>query len=91
MVEKSSGSSDAIVIKKYANRRLYNTSTSSYVTLDTLGMMVKKRPGFRSTGGQIRQRHYSFGTDADYFRRREQGSESFADILLTATDLLLWR
>lgn len=31
----------AITIKKYANRRLYNTETSSYVTLDTLAQMVK--------------------------------------------------
>ncbi|MFZ5608190.1 MAG: polyhydroxyalkanoate synthesis repressor PhaR [Pseudomonadota bacterium] len=31
-----------IVIKKYANRRLYNTGTSSYVTLDDLAAMVKK-------------------------------------------------
>ncbi len=30
-----------ITIKKYANRRLYNTSTSSYVTLDHLCQMVK--------------------------------------------------
>ncbi len=30
-----------VVIKKYANRRLYNTSTSSYVTLDDLSRMVK--------------------------------------------------
>jgi polyhydroxyalkanoate synthesis repressor PhaR len=30
-----------IVIKKYANRRLYNTATSSYVTLDDLSKMVK--------------------------------------------------
>jgi polyhydroxyalkanoate synthesis repressor PhaR len=30
-----------ITIKKYANRRLYNTSTSSYVTLDDLCQMVK--------------------------------------------------
>ncbi len=30
-----------VVIKKYANRRLYNTSTSSYVTLDDLCQMVK--------------------------------------------------
>lgn len=34
-------SPEAIVIKKYANRRLYNTATSSYVTLDTLCQMVK--------------------------------------------------
>lgn len=30
-----------ITIKKYANRRLYNTATSSYVTLDHLSQMVK--------------------------------------------------
>lgn len=32
---------DVITIKKYANRRLYNTATSSYVTLDFLSEMVK--------------------------------------------------
>lgn len=31
-----------VTIKKYANRRLYNTATSSYVTLDHLGAMVKE-------------------------------------------------
>ncbi len=29
-----------VVIKKYANRRLYNTESSSYITLDTLAVMV---------------------------------------------------
>src|SRR5918994_3215449 len=29
------------VVKKYANRRLYNTATSSYVTLDDLSKMVR--------------------------------------------------
>ncbi|KLN62393.1 polyhydroxyalkanoate synthesis repressor [Kiloniella spongiae] len=38
---KSGNTDDAIVIKKYANRRLYNTATSSYVTLDHLCQMVK--------------------------------------------------
>jgi len=33
---------DTVIIKKYANRRLYNTSTSAYVTLDTLSSMVKE-------------------------------------------------
>lgn len=37
---------DVIVIKKYANRRLYNTATSSYVTLDHLCEMVKKGKDF---------------------------------------------
>src|ERR1700733_4382629 len=31
-----------VTIKKYANRRLYNTATSSYVTLDHLSAMVKE-------------------------------------------------
>ncbi len=30
-----------VIIKKYANRRLYNTQTSAYVTLDHLAQMVK--------------------------------------------------
>jgi polyhydroxyalkanoate synthesis repressor PhaR len=34
------------VIKKYANRRLYNTGTSTYVTLDDLAVMVKKGEEF---------------------------------------------
>ena len=33
---------DVVVIKKYANRRLYNTSTSAYVTLDDLAKMVRR-------------------------------------------------
>jgi len=30
-----------VVVKKYANRRLYNTESSSYITLDNLGDMVR--------------------------------------------------
>lgn len=37
---------EPITIKKYANRRLYNTATSSYVTLDTLAKMVKSGEEF---------------------------------------------
>ena len=36
-----------VVIKKYANRRLYNTATSSYVTLDDLRKMVQQDVAFR--------------------------------------------
>jgi polyhydroxyalkanoate synthesis repressor PhaR len=39
--EKSKDADQPILIKKYANRRLYNTATSSYVTLDHLCTMVK--------------------------------------------------
>lgn len=37
---------EPITIKKYANRRLYNTATSSYVTLDHLADMVKRGQEF---------------------------------------------
>jgi polyhydroxyalkanoate synthesis repressor PhaR len=49
VADQSGGASDAkqtpaepIVIKKYANRRLYNTQTSAYVTLDHLSEMVRE-------------------------------------------------
>jgi polyhydroxyalkanoate synthesis repressor PhaR len=40
--DKDSGAPRPIIIKKYANRRLYNTQTSSYVTLEHLCDMVKE-------------------------------------------------
>jgi len=39
-------SEDPIRIKKYANRRLYNTATSAYVTLDDLAQMLKQGDDF---------------------------------------------
>src|SRR5262245_20910511 len=38
--------SEPVVIKKYANRRLYNTAASSYVTLDHLSDMVREGVDF---------------------------------------------
>jgi len=43
---KNGAAGEAAVIKKYANRRLYNTATSSYVTLDYLAEMVKNGDDF---------------------------------------------
>lgn len=37
---------EAVVIKKYANRRLYNTETSTYVTLEDLATMVRSDRDF---------------------------------------------
>jgi polyhydroxyalkanoate synthesis repressor PhaR len=37
---------EPVVVKKYANRRLYNTETSTYVTLDDLAAMVKAERDF---------------------------------------------
>ena len=44
--DKSGKSGDRVVIKKYANRRLYNTGSSSYVTLEHLREMVKEGVDF---------------------------------------------
>ena len=38
---------DVVIIKKYANRRLYNTETSSYITLDHLATMVREGREFQ--------------------------------------------
>jgi polyhydroxyalkanoate synthesis repressor PhaR len=38
--------SKPVVVKKYANRRLYNTATSSYVTLDDLAKLIKEGGDF---------------------------------------------
>jgi polyhydroxyalkanoate synthesis repressor PhaR len=43
---QAQGGKQATVIKKYANRRLYNTATSTYVTLDDLSLMVKNGQDF---------------------------------------------
>ena len=42
MSDEKTATGEPVIIKKYANRRLYNTHTSSYVTLDHLCEMVKK-------------------------------------------------
>ena len=41
MAENTEDRKEPITIKKYANRRLYNKATSTYVTLDHLSQMVK--------------------------------------------------
>ena len=38
---------NVVVIKKYANRRLYDTESSSYITLDRLAQMVRQKRDFK--------------------------------------------
>src|SRR5205807_8651288 len=45
-VRSMAKSDDPVIIKKYANRRLYNTGTSTYVTLEDLASMVKAGEDF---------------------------------------------
>jgi polyhydroxyalkanoate synthesis repressor PhaR len=48
---------DPVIIKKYANRRLYNTRSSSYITLDDLARMTRDGVDFQvldaKTGADI--------------------------------------
>jgi polyhydroxyalkanoate synthesis repressor PhaR len=57
VVPEGGPKSAPVVIKKYANRRLYNTATSAYVTLDHLSQMVKDKTDFvvydAKTGDEI--------------------------------------
>jgi polyhydroxyalkanoate synthesis repressor PhaR len=46
MSETMTKTSEPVTIKKYANRRLYNTGTSTYVTLEDLAAMVKTGEDF---------------------------------------------
>jgi polyhydroxyalkanoate synthesis repressor PhaR len=46
MSETVTKSAEPVTIKKYANRRLYNTGTSTYVTLEDLAAMVKAGEDF---------------------------------------------
>jgi polyhydroxyalkanoate synthesis repressor PhaR len=50
-------SGETVIIKKYANRRLYNTQSSSYITLDHLAKMTREGIDFKvldaKTGSDI--------------------------------------
>jgi polyhydroxyalkanoate synthesis repressor PhaR len=47
MAGRSGKDGEAIIIKKYANRRLYNTQSSSYITLDHLAKMTREGIDFK--------------------------------------------
>jgi polyhydroxyalkanoate synthesis repressor PhaR len=57
MAKGGGGADDPVIIKKYANRRLYNTSSSSYITLDDLSKMTRDGVEFQvldaKTGADI--------------------------------------
>jgi polyhydroxyalkanoate synthesis repressor PhaR len=46
MPDQDKSATDRVIIKKYANRRLYNTRSSTYVTLEHLSEMVKEGVDF---------------------------------------------
>lgn len=58
MADPASGNGeDTVIVKKYANRRLYNTRSSSYITLDDLAKMTREGVDFKvldaKTGNDI--------------------------------------
>ena len=46
-MKKANPGNGPVIIKKYANRRLYNTETSSYITLDHLAAMTREGRDFK--------------------------------------------
>ena len=46
MGEPANPTQQPVIVKKYANRRLYNTESSSYITLENLAEMVRKDRDF---------------------------------------------
>lgn len=57
MTDSKFGDGEPVIIKKYANRRLYNTRSSSYITLDHLAKMTREGVDFKvldaKTGADI--------------------------------------
>ncbi len=84
MLNKSDQPADKkepVVIKKYANRRLYNTETSTYVTLDDLAAMVKGERDFvvfdAKTGDDLT---HSVLTQIIVDQEHQKGSETLLPI-----------
>ncbi|OQW80089.1 MAG: polyhydroxyalkanoate synthesis repressor PhaR [Proteobacteria bacterium ST_bin14] len=46
-MKKTASDDGIVIIKKYANRRLYNTETSSYITLEHLAAMTREGREFK--------------------------------------------
>jgi len=46
-MKKNNAGDGPVIIKKYANRRLYNTETSSYITLEHLAAMTREGRDFK--------------------------------------------
>ena len=89
MATKSEG---PVTIKKYANRRLYNTGTSTYVTLEDLATMVKNGEDFAvfdaKTGEDITR---SVLTQIIFEQENKEGAEPAADQVPAPADRLLRR
>ena len=88
----STKTAEPVTIKKYANRRLYNTGTSTYVTLEDLAGMVKTGEDFvvydAKTGEEITR---SVLTQIIFEQENKEGQKSPADCVPPPAHPLLRR
>ncbi len=80
-----------VIIKKYANRRLYNTDTSTYVTLEDLAEMVRGRARLCRLRRQDRGRPHPFCPDPDHRRAGKPGHQPASHRLFAPAHPLLRR
>ncbi len=67
-------SKNPTVIKKYANRRLYHTGTSTYVTLEDLAGMIRQARGVRGSGRQDRRGYHPLVLTQIIFEHESKGT-----------------
>ncbi len=91
MARDAEQESRPVIIKKYANRRLYNTDTSTYVTLEDLAEMVRGERDFVVYDAKIRRRPDPFGPYPDHRRAGKPGHQSAPHRLPASADPLLRR
>ena len=92
MTDTTTKAAEPVTIKKYANRRLYNTGTSTYVTLEDLAAMVKTGEDFvvydAKTGEDITR---SVLAQIIFEQENKEGQNSVADRLPAPADPVLRR
>ena len=89
--EEKTKAEGPVVIKKYANRRLYNTQTSSYVTLDHLAAMVKEGTEFEVQDARTGEDITRSVLTQIIFEEEAKGQNPAADQVPAPADPLLWR
>ncbi len=90
-VAEETKSESPVIIKKYANRRLYNTQTSSYVTLDHLAQMVKEGTEFEVRDARTGEDITRSVLTQIIFEEEAKGQNLLADPVPAPADPLLWR
>ena len=85
------GGTKPVVVKKYANRRLYNTATSSYVTLDDLAKLIKEGGDFVAHDAKTGEDITRSVLTQIIVEQEQKGAEPAADQLFAPADLVLRR